>query len=174
MVRTRFNENWSRRGISLLWGPQALTRIVTPANVLSLRQFFALVDNWSDDDLPADNGNAIVVAGLEGILDVLDAEDAATWLETDLKDAVLSFQSHYEGGAGLIFWLPSGHDRMTMNRATENYVWKHRASGSAGLPIGRLLFAGAESEVERLIDHPDANTDPDGKHWVGLHHPRIS
>jgi len=37
-----------------------------------------------------------------------------------------------------------------------------------------LLFAGAESEVVRLIDNPDVSADQDGKHWIGLHHPRIS
>ena len=61
-----------------------------------------------------------------------------------------------------------------MNSATEKYYWKHRASGAEGLPIGRLLFSGAENEVVRLINAPQTSVDNDGKHWIGLHHPRIS
>ena len=173
MVRTRFNHNWSRRGLALLWDPEALSSIVTPDKVFSLRQFFQLVDHWPDD-LPAGDGSTLVVVGLEGALDVLDAEDAVKWLETDAQPAIFSFQDFYEGQAGLVLWLPSGRGKISMNRATENYYWKHRPTGGDGLPIGRLLFTGAESEVVRLIDDPDVGADHDGKHWIGLHHPRIS
>jgi hypothetical protein len=105
---------------------------------------------------------------------VLDADDAQRWIETDLKEAVLSFQDHYQGQAGLIFWMPSGRHRISMKGASEQYFWKHRSSGTDGLPLGRLLFSGAESEVERLLNSEDENVDCDGKHWIGLHHPRIS
>ncbi|MCC6493492.1 MAG: hypothetical protein IT424_10770 [Pirellulales bacterium] len=173
MVRTRYNRGWSRRGFALLWEVTTLAELVKPSDVLSLRDFFALANQWPED-LPAADGDAMIVAGLEGCLDVLDAADAERWIETDLKEAVLSFQDHYEGQAGLIFWLPSGLNRISMKGATEQYFWKHRSTGGDGLPIGRLLFSGAENEVERLLDSDDANTDYDGKHWIGLHHPRIS
>jgi hypothetical protein len=62
-----------------------------------------------------------------------------------------------------------------MTGASEEYYWKHSASESArGLHIGRLLWSGAEKEVERLLDSEDSGADYDGKAWVGLHHPRIS
>ena len=171
MVLVRCNRGWPRRGFALLWEAKTLVELVQPAAVISLRQFFALAGNWPET-LPAAGGDALVVAGLEGCLDVLDAADAERWIETDLKEAVLSFQDHYEGQAGLILWLPSGRDRITMKRASEQYFWKHRSSGADGLPLGRLLFSGAECEVERLFDAEDA--DYDSKHWIGLHHPRIS
>jgi hypothetical protein len=173
MVRVRYNQGWSRRGFALLWEVKALVELVEPAKVVSLRQFFALTKNWPDD-LPAASGDALVVSGLEGCLDVLDANDAQRWVETDLKEAILSFQDYYEGQAGLIMWLPSGRHRITMKGSTEQYFWKHRASGGDGLPIGRLLFSGAENEVCRLLDSEDVNADYDGKHWIGLHHQRIS
>jgi len=47
-------------------------------------------------------------------------------------------------------------------------------AGGDGLPIGRLLFSGAENEVERILNTEDGSADYDGKHWAGLHHPRIS
>jgi hypothetical protein len=174
MVQTRFNRGWCRRGFGLLWDVEALAQVADPDAVLSLRQFFAHADHWPDGDLPAADGYAMVVSGLEGCLDILARRDAELWIETDLKEAILSFQDFYQGGAGLIFWLPSGRNRISMKGATEQYYWKHRDSGPDGLPIGRLLFSGAESEVERIMNTDDTNADYDGKHWVGLHHPRIS
>lgn len=173
MVRIRYNQGWSRRGFALLWEVKTLVELVEPAEVISLRQFFEMASNWPED-LPAAGGDAMVVAGLEGCLDVLDTDDAQRWIETDFREAVLSFQDHYQGQAGLIFWLPSGRNRISMKGATEQYFWKHRSSGADGLPIGRLLFSGAENEVERLLDSEDGKSDYDGKHWIGLHHPRIS
>lgn len=173
MVRIRYNQGWSRRGFALLWEVNTLAQLVPIRDVVSLRKFFAMSCDWPED-LPAANGDALIVSGMEGCLDILDADDAQRWIETDLKEAVLSFQDYYQGQAGLVFWLPSGRHRISMNGATEQYYWKHRNSGADGLPIGRLLFSGAENEVERLMDSDDGKADCDGKHWIGLHHPRIS
>lgn len=173
MVRVRYNHGWSRRGFALLWDVKSLVELIEPAAVCSLRQFFAFSRCWPDE-LPAANGDALVVSGLEGCLDVLDSQHAEHWIETDLKEAILSFQDHYEGQAGLIMWLPSGRHRLSMHGATEHYYWKHRQSGGDGLPIGRLLFSGAENEVSRLLNSEQSTTDYDGKHWIGLHHQRIS
>jgi len=173
MIRTRFNCGWPRRGFALLWDTETLTDLTTPEAVLSLRQFFSQVDDWPED-LPAANGDAMVVSGIEGCLDILDGHDAERWIETDLKEAILSFQDHYQGQAGLILWVPSGRTRISMKGSTEQYYWKHRDTGPDGLPIGRLLFSGAENEIERIMQTEDCNADYDGKYWAGLHHPRIS
>jgi hypothetical protein len=173
VVRTRNNQGWPRRGFALLWDPDFLAKLGDPSEVVSLRRFFALAKDWPDD-LPAAGGDALVVSGLEGCLDVLKSADATRWLEHDLRNAILSFQDYFEGQAGLILWTPSGRSRINMNRATEEYFWKHRDTGEDGLPLGRLLFSGAENEVERILDTDDASADSDGKHWIGLHHPRIS
>jgi len=173
MKPPRFNHNWHRRGLALVWDAQMLAQLIDPAKVLSMRQFFALAKGWADD-LPAVDGDSLVVSGFEGCVDVLGAKDVERWIETDLREVVLSFQDYYEGQAGLIFWLPTGRNRISMKGATEQYFWKHRASGNDGIAIGRLLFSGAENEVERILDTDDPNVDYDGKHWVGLHHPRIS
>jgi hypothetical protein len=172
-MQLRCNHNWPRRGFALLWDTQTVGELVRPTNVISMRQLFAMARDWPDD-LPAGGGDALVVAGLEGSLDLLSATDAEEWLTGDFRERILSFQDFYEGQAGLIFWLPSGYARISMKGATEEYFWTHRNSGRSGLPIGRLLFSGAESEVERLLDTDDPNVDVDGKHWIGLHHPRIS
>ncbi len=175
MVRTRFNQGWPRCGFALLWDAGVLSDLNSPSDVVSLREFFALAnnDNWPDE-LPAADGDALVVSGFEGCLDVLSGDDTKQWIETDLKDAVLSFQDFYQGQAGLILWAPSGRNRVYMKGASEEYFWKLQGSNGDDLPIGRLLFSGAENEVERLLNTDDPHANYDGKHWAGLHHPRIS
>jgi hypothetical protein len=172
-MQIRYNHSWPRRGFALLWDTETLGDLVRPSEVLSMRELFVLKNHWPEA-LPAANGDALVVAGLEGSLDVLNGADAQEWLAGDFRDLILSFQDHYQGQAGLILWLPSGHGRISMNGATEEYFWTHRDSGDGGLPIGRLLFSGAESEVERLMNTDEPGVDVDGKHWIGLYHPRIS
>ena len=58
---------WKRRGMSLLWGGGALSTLALPQDVLSIRQFFAMVGKWPDD-LPCNCGNTLVVAGLAAII----------------------------------------------------------------------------------------------------------
>ncbi len=174
MVLTRRDDAWMRRGFTLLWGLKTLAHVVQPSQVVSMRQFFAMANAWPEE-LPASGGDALVVSGFEGCLDVLSGQDAEYWAENDLKEVILSFQDEYEGQAGLIFWVPSGRNRISMTGASEEYYWKHSAFGPGrGLHIGRLLWSGAAREVEGLLDSEDSGTDYDGKAWVGLHHPRIS
>jgi len=163
-----------RRGFSLLWEPRVLTEVVAPSAVLSLREFFEARKAWPDE-LPGSQGDALVVAGLDGCLDSLSENDALAWLETDLKAAVLSFQEHYEGQAALIMWIASGRTRVGMDLADEEYFWKTAPGREAvRLPLGRLLWGGAEADVARILVSAEENPDFDGEAYVGLYHPRIS
>jgi hypothetical protein len=166
--------SWSRRGLSILWGAEALQRIATPSTVLSLRESFALSTHWPEE-LPSANGNALVVVGVDGCLDALHPEDAARWLEIDFRNLMLSFQDHYENQAAIVLWLPNGRRRIAMPRATEEYGWNCTgAFGGSVIPLGRCLWAGADSDVRRILDSNVTNQDPDGPAWIGLNHPRIS
>ncbi len=165
---------WTRRGISLLWDAPALSEIASPADVVSIRQFFRMARGWPED-LPSSNGNALVVAGLEGCLDALSEDDSRAWLELHLKGPILEFQMEYEGMAALIFWLPSGRRRISMAGATEEYFWKGSSTrDDHGLPIGRYLWGGAEADVARIIASNEESPDFDGAAYIGLYHPRIS
>ncbi|KYF71597.1 hypothetical protein BE17_05985 [Sorangium cellulosum] len=173
-MKVQSQRGWTRRGFSLLWEPRVLTGVTAPTAVVSMRGFFALRKAWPDD-LPGSEGNALVVAGLDGCLDSLSEQDAVTWLETDLKSAVLSFQEHYEGQAALILWLASGRTRIGMDLADEEYFWKIGAGrDGARLPLGRCLWGGAEADVARILVSDERAPDFDGDAYVGLHHPRIS
>ncbi len=173
-MKTIRQDGWRRRGVSLLWDAESLNKVATPGQVISVRDFFALRTAWPED-LPSSGGDAIVVAGLEGCLDALSPEDAATWLANDLKDVVLDFQDHYEGQAALVMWLPTGGKRVKMTASTERYTWSLTASNTAKtIELGRFLWGGAEADVARIIDSDDSKADWDGPAWAGLHHPRIS
>ena len=165
---------WMRRGFSLLWDTGALFKVAPPAGVVSLREFFAMERSWPHE-LPGADGDALIVAGVEGCLDALGPDAGSVWLETDLKRLILAFQDEYQGQAALILWLPSGRRRITMAPATEEYSWKNAASKTApALPIGRRLWAGADSDAARIIVSDAPAPDLDGGAWVGLYHPRIS
>jgi hypothetical protein len=173
-MRVVSDQSWSRRGLSLLWGAEALSRIAQPDQVVSVRQLFALSRAWPED-LPAVDGNAVVVAGVDGCLDALGPEDATQWLEEDFRRIVVGFQDRYENQAALILWIPDGRRRIAMPRATEEYEW-HCSGSDLGktVPVGRCLWAGADSDTRRILDSREANQDPDGPAWIGLNHPRIS
>ncbi|MBI2571913.1 MAG: hypothetical protein HYV63_33295 [Candidatus Schekmanbacteria bacterium] len=161
---------WTRRGCSLLWCPSTLVTFAEPSEVASIRTFFVLARSWPED-LPSNNGRALVVAGLEGCLDALSPDDAATWIEQDLDPQIFAFQDEYQGDAALVFWLPSGRGRVRYELASGDYYWVGRAD--AHFPLGRLLWAGAEGDAQRILTG-DLTADPDGDAWVGMYHPRIS
>jgi len=61
---------WQRRGTSWVWDEEARNQICAASEVWSLRQFLRAKGNWPDD-LPSNGGRTLVVAGLDGSLDLL-------------------------------------------------------------------------------------------------------
>jgi hypothetical protein len=171
-MRLLHDNSWTRRGFTLLWNGDALTSIAKPEEVISLRSLFAFGSNWPDD-LPGGR-NALVVAGLEASLDAIGSDDVEPWLDRNVRERLLSFQESYQGGASLVFWLPSGRKRINMSPADESYHWRPTSPGHPEIPLGRLLFSGAETDLVRLINPASKNQDPDGEAWLGLHLPRLS
>lgn len=168
-------DTWKRKGFSLIWSADALSRLAQPAEVASMRQFFTMSRDWQEDHLQSCNGNALVIAGLDGCLDLLAPVDAEKWLVDSFHPAVLSFQSAFESDAALLFWLPTGKNRIKQNAANESYHWL--CSGTHNretLEIGRILWGGAEGDATRILDASVHNQDPDGAAWIGIYLPRLS
>jgi hypothetical protein len=158
---------WQRRGTSWIWDAEALTQVCQAQEVWSLRQFLRSVGKWSEN-LPSNQGQTLVVAGLEGCLDLLSPDEAEKWLAEDIKQAVLSFQDFWVGQAALVFWLPSGAGRITVNPATDEVYWRCAAPHtSSKIDFGRILWGGAHEYPKEIILREGAKA-------VGLFHLRIT
>lgn len=158
---------WQRRGTSWLWDEEARNMVCVASEVWTLRQFVQAVGHWPDD-LPSNANNTLVVAGLEGSLDLLSPEDAEMWLGDVIKGAVLSFQSYYEGEAALIFWLPSGQGRIKFHPATDSIEWRCAAPhGDRLLSFGRILWGEANEYPQEILLR-------EGNKPAGLFHLRIT
>jgi hypothetical protein len=158
---------WQRRGVSWIWDAEALNQVAAPGEAVSLRQFLRLVGNWSDE-LPSNKGNALLVAGLDGGLDLLSPADADKWLGNSFKEAVLSFQDFYQGGAALVFWMPEGQRRFKVQTASDAVLWRCAAPHHDDhLDFSRLLWGEAgECPQEILL--------PGSSKPAGLFHLRIT
>jgi len=127
--------------------------------VWSLRQFLqAAAPNanlqgrgWPED-LPRNDNQTLVVAGLEGSLDLLAPDQAEIWLGDTIKGVILSFQDAYAGEAALIFWLPQGDSRLRVQASTDAVSWlceaPHRGSQ---LDFGRLLWGEANEYPQEIL-----------------------
>jgi hypothetical protein len=158
---------WKRRGTSWIWDDKALAQVCVANEVWSLRQLLRSVGKWPDD-LPSNGNNTVVVAGLDGSLDLLTPGDAEIWLGNTVKDAILSFQSYYDGQAALIFWLPSGYGRIKVKAATDAVEWCCAAPHTgAMLDFGRVLWGEAHEYPQDILLR-------EGDRPVGLFHLRIT
>jgi hypothetical protein len=125
--------------------------------VWSLRQFLRAVGNWPDD-LPS-NGKTLVVAGLDGSLDLLTPADAEAWLGDAIKPAILSFQDEYEGEAALAFWLPVAKTA-SAQAATDEVSWlckrptAIRSTSADPVGTGQRISAGDPAARRRQAGGP--------------------
>ncbi len=158
---------WQRRGSSWVWDEEARNQICAASEVWSLRQFLRPVGKWPSD-LPSNGGRTLVVAGLDGSLDLLTPGDAEAWLGDVVKPAVLSFQDEYEGEASLIFWLPTGHSRLKVQASTDGVSWLCAAPhGQSQLDFGLVLWGEANEYPQEILLR-------DGSKPAGLFHLRIT
>ena len=158
---------WQRRGTSWLWDAEALAQVSTASEVWSLRQFVQASVHWPED-LPSNDSNTWVVAGLDGCLDLLSPTDAEGWLASQMKDAILSFQESYDGQAALVFWLPSCAGRITINSATDAVSWRcAHPNAQENIDFGRVLWGEAHEYPQEIVLR-------DGAKAAGLFHLRIT
>ena len=158
---------WQRRGVSWLWDSDALAQVCEASDAWSMRQFLQAKANWPNE-LPSNSGEAVVVAGLEGCLDLLAPAEAEAWLEDKVKEAILSFQRFYHCETALVFWMPSSKGRITINAATDAVTWTCSPPNSQQtLDFGRILWGEA-------LEYPQLILLSQGTVPSGLFHRRIS
>jgi hypothetical protein len=165
-MRELLDTVWQRRGTSWLWDEEARNQICDASEVWSLRQFLRAVGKWPDD-LPSNHGKTLVVAGLDGSLDLLTPTDAEVWLGDAIKPAILSYQDEYQGDAALVFWLPSGHGRIRVHSATDEVSWLCHTPHNHLIDFGRVLWGQANEYPQEILLR-------DGGKSAGLFHLRIT
>ena len=158
---------WQRRGTSWIWDEEARNQVCAASEVWSMRQFLRASGRWPDD-LPSNTNNTLVVAGLEGGLDLLTPEDAETWLGDEVNGAFLSFLSFYNSETSLVFWLPSGLGRIKFHPASDSVEWRCAAPHSDRLlAFGRILWGEANEYPQEILLR-------EGSKPAGLFHLRIT
>jgi len=166
-MRQLFDTVWQRQGTSWIWDEDARNQVCSASEVWSLRQFMQTVGKWPAE-LPGNNGRTLVVAGLDGSLDLLTPQDAEAWLGDVIKSAILSFQDEYGCEASLMFWLPMGRNRIEVQITTDEVKWLCEAPfRESKLDFGRLLW-GQANEYPQEIFLKDRDKS------AGLFHKRIT
>jgi hypothetical protein len=168
-MRQLLDTVWQRRGASWLWDAKARNQICAANEIWSLRQFLRASKapgNWPEE-LPSNDSRTLVVAGLDGSLDLLTPTDAEAWLGDAIKPAILSFQDEYQGEAALVFWLPGGQGRLPINLARDEVRWLCHAPHGHQIDFGRILWGQAN-------EYPQEILLSEGGAPVGLFHARIT
>lgn len=166
MSAALLDDVWKRRGISVLWDGETLSQFNAASKIISLRRFFELYEaGWPEEDMPFINDNAVMVAGLDVMIDALEPDEAVDWVEQQVYTKIQSFQSSVDNCA-LIFWMAE-KNRWLENAGENSYSWW--LSGNyrqQTFPIGRCIWNGAQNGVKRIESAKGE--------WLGLYHQRIS
>ena len=170
MVGRLTSGKWKSSGISLLWSAEKLSEICTANEVISMRSLIQIDIRGWPEELPSNEGNSLIVAGLDTCIDVLSANDAVKWMEDELYPILRSFQTEFESQASLLFWLPSGRKRIQEITSEDSYFWLHW-DNKTKIPIARCLWNGAEKDAKKIVYTPSKASK---EVWAGLYHPRIS
>jgi hypothetical protein len=166
-------DTWTRSGISLLWDPAEVGNVVKLEDIVSIRQYMHLYQTEWLEELPSLYGDALVVAGLDTIMDLLAPDDLLQWLETKLYPSLLSFQGMYEGQCALIFWLPDAQRRLEL-KTNGIFYWKCIGSyRGEEIPLSTSLWNGAAINAQ-LIAKNSKVLDVEDKGCIGIFHRRIS
>jgi hypothetical protein len=169
-MRQLLDTVWRQSGVSWLWDDEARNLICKVGEIWSLRQLLRTASapgNWPEE-LPSNDDRTLVVAGLEGSLDLQAPDDAENWLNDVIKPAILSFQDEYEGNdAALVFWLPGAQGRLPINPASDEVRWLCQIPHKHPIDFGRILWGQAN-------EYPQEILLSEGGAPVGLFHARIT
>ncbi len=157
---------WQVRGISWVWDEEARNQVCTAGEVWSLRQFLRATGRWPEE-LPSNGGRTLVVAGLDGSLDLLVPDDVEAWLADVIKPAILSFQDEWGSDGALVFWLPGGFNRIRTHPVTDEVCWQCHTPPGYQIELGRILWGQANEYPREILLRKDSRP-------AGLFHVRIT
>jgi len=147
------DNTWTTCGVSALWEAAGLHKLAGRSRTVSVREFLRLHAAGWPEDAEALSERALVVAGLEAVLDALEPAAAQDWMLGTFYKAVHEYcdvGGPGDGGreAALIVWLADGN--RVVRKLTGGYDWHCAIRSHGKLPLGNLLFNGAESSVREI------------------------
>ncbi len=147
------DDTWTTCGVSALWEAAGLHLLAGRSRTVSVREFLRLHAAGWPQGAEALSTRALVVAGLEAVLDAMEPAAAQDWMLTTFYRAVHDYQDVGGPGDGgregaLIVWLADG--KRIVRKMTGGYEWHCATRGRGRLPLGNLLFNGAESSVREI------------------------
>jgi hypothetical protein len=147
------DDTWTTCGVSVLWEATGLHLLTGRSRTVSVREFLRLHAAGWPDGAEALNERALVVAGLEAVLDAMEPAAAQDWMLATFYKAVHEYQDvggPGDGGreAALIVWLADGN--RVLRKLTGGYEWHCAIRSHGKLPLGNLLFNGAESSIREI------------------------
>lgn len=157
-------ESWTRQGITFLWSAQRLQPMFNPPELWSLARFVRSCTG-PEAPLPSNAGRAVVVAGLDSMIDALGTH-ATDWVSTEFKHALQQFGRQGMSERAVIFWLANGSNRIAASAIDDTYALIQQPAGS--VPF-RALLSGAQDGLRRLVKPNTKETDAVGDNWHGLH-----
>ena len=154
---------WYRQGCSVIWEPRALLSVVannSEITPIATAMRYYKTSSWPEE-LPAKDGRAMVVVGLDGCLEGLPPDQREKWLKDHVKKMVRSFYAKYDTQCSLIFFFERGKEAFKQD--IENaFMWNPSQSGEKPIAIMRFLYGGRFAEIKRLVPQAGGSREPWG------------
>ncbi len=161
-MRELQTSSWLRQGSSIVCDRSKLGPLITSGCLISLREALGWLRNWPD--APRNNGNTVLVGGLETCLDLLSVRDAEEFIRSDVRKFVLEFQTRWDR-RGLVFGFSTA--AKLHHRASDDEIL-FKQSGKE-IRLSHSLWNGtATVDIARLVADDGSGTT------LGYHVRRIS
>ena len=166
-MREMASSAWRRRGSSVVFDKQSLGSLIGSGCLVSLREALGWMGKWPAD--PPLGVHAVLVGGLEAVLEVYSPDEAEVFLRGRIKPLVQEFQSRWDQ-IGLVFGFGTSAKSFEVTAFEEEVLF--RKQGGERVRLSYNLWDGSATlNITRLL-REDA---PSGKRLtVGYHVSRIS
>jgi hypothetical protein len=158
-------QSWKRRGCSIVWSPELLSGLITDAEATPLR----VALEWRQQglpDSPPGRGKTVLVGGLQTIIEVIVAPDAAyAWLRANILPLCRMWSNHWDGIA-LVFGMDGPSKLFQLNESDDLVYFGRATDRDSKLCLTRAIWNGAATGkgVYKLIS--ETTKDIGGFHVV--------
>ena len=166
-MRELLNDRWLRGGSSIIFSPTLLTQLIQSDLQISLQEVLSWRQKWPSQ--PPKGDRTVLVVGLETCLELLDADEAYTFLCKTIRPFIIEFQSTWDQ-RGLVFGFNSSERQFKLD-SEEQVIFKG-GKNNAQIHLSNGLWNGAASDELYELIVPDNN--PKTKIRGGFYVTRLS